>query len=179
MLASVTENARQVMAREMGALAMATDEKGTTWRRGVARLRQCPNYVRNTAVGWKAEPADRKNERCRRVWKRAVLGTGVLGIHSSPGTRNRLGHATWAPSGRHPCDRARAPPDLSTRTQIFVGEVIVIWCARRQIGRWCRGAPKPTCCHTCRSPRRPPWLLRMAGLLDRAIMKCNRQLRRA
>ena len=101
MLASVTENARQVMAREMGALAMATDEKGTTWRRGVARLRQCPNYVRNTAVGWKAEPADRKNERCRRVWKRAVLGTGVLGIHSSPGTRNRLGHATWPPSGRH------------------------------------------------------------------------------
>ena len=37
-LASVTENARQVMATEMGALAMATDEKGSTWRRGVARL---------------------------------------------------------------------------------------------------------------------------------------------
>ena len=31
------------------------------------------------SVGWKAEPADRKNERCRRVWKRAVLGTGVMG----------------------------------------------------------------------------------------------------
>ena len=47
--------------------------------------------VRNIAVGGTlSQLTGRMSERCRRVGKRVVLGTGALGKHSSPGTSNRL-----------------------------------------------------------------------------------------